>query len=130
MKSILINILILVFAAVLILNCSKKESGNVQNKEQSVEKNNLSYQPVKLQKNLDQYIVKSKIVKLRRGPGKNFEEIKSLKQNSVLIYVDKVETKDEGIWFLVQTKSNTDSIPVSEGFISSLHLEKIKQDVK
>jgi len=116
-KIIIIIVLIIVF----IYNCSKKEE-ITKTDEMLIKK-----EPAN---DLTKYKVKSKILKLRRGPGKNFEEITTLNKNDEVIYIEKVETKDEGIWYLIQKKIDNDTDKYIEGFAYSLFLEKIEEGDK
>jgi len=116
-KIIIIIVLIIVF----IYNCSKKEE--ITKTEEMLTKKEVA-------KDLIKYKVNSKILKLRRGPGKNFEEIITLNKNDEVIFIDKVETKEEGIWYLVQKKSDNDTDKYIEGFVYSIFLEKIKEGDK
>jgi hypothetical protein len=70
------------------------------------------------------YRVTSRQLRIRRGPGTKFEAMFTLQHNAHLTFIDKVETKDEGVWFLVQTEVEGGDSTI-EGFVYSLHLEKV-----
>lgn len=71
------------------------------------------------------YRVTSRQLRIRRGPGTRFEEMLALPHNAQVVFIDKVETKDEGVWFLIQTISSENQSKI-EGFVYSLHLEKVE----